>query len=160
MNNATKVLTNENLFNSIISYLSITDMINFSSVNKKSYQFTNKRWNEIVKNYYTSSYEEYSILITPKQDIIKEKNDYSNSDNNNSLLSINWKNFYKCGKQIQFLWTQINSDTVPMISQNSVSTKNKIFSILKGIFLIKKIIQNFYFYLNKNKFLKNLFNEI
>lgn len=146
MNNASKVLTNENLFNSIISYLSITDLINFSSVNKKSNLFTNKRWNEIVKNNYTSSYEEYSILIAPKQDIIKEQNDYSNSDNNNPLLSINWKNFFKCGKQIQFLWTQIKCDTVPMLNQNCVSTKNKIFSILKGIFLIKKNYSKFLFF--------------
>ena len=135
MNNASKVLTNENLFNSIISYLSIIDIINFCSVNKKSKRFTNKIWNEIVKNYYTSSYEEYSILITPKQDIIREQNDYSNSDNKN-LLSINWKNFFKCGKQIQSLWSKIKCDTVPMLNQNSVSTKSKIFSILKGIFLI------------------------
>lgn len=133
MNNSSKVISNEYLFNSIVSYLTIVDIVSLCSVNKKTQKLSNKIWNEIIRNYYSSSYEEYSILITPKQLSIKDHIDYHN-ESPIALSTMNWKNLFLCGRQIQSMWTKINSDAVPSVNQSCIYTKDKVFSILKGTF--------------------------
>ena len=57
-----KVFSNENLLNIIFTYLSINDIINFTSSNKKIKENNDKIYNEISKKIYTSSYNKYSII--------------------------------------------------------------------------------------------------
>ena len=75
-----KVFSNENLLNIIFTYLSINDIINFTSSNKKIKENNDKIYNEICKKIYTSSYDEYSI-INP----LIENNNQNNQRKNEEL---------------------------------------------------------------------------
>lgn len=130
MNNTSKIISNENLFGIILSYLQLNDLITMSSVNKKSHQYTNKIWNEKCRDRYTSSYEDYSILSISKQDIFQNNFEFPLSTNFNE---IDWKKFFRIGNEIKFGYSLINNDSnFDFKPSDSCSLRDKMFSMLKG----------------------------
>ena len=102
-----KVLLNENLIQIIFSFLSINDIINFTSSNKKIKENNDKIFNEICKKIYTSTYDEYSILNTQIEENNERKKEELNIESN-LYFKIKWKSFFLIGKKIQFLWKKLS----------------------------------------------------
>ena len=127
-----KVFLNENLLKIIISYLSINDIINFTSSNKKIKENNDKIYNEISKKIYTSSYDEYSI-INP---LIENNNQRKNEElNYEAFLNsrFKWRNFFKCGNQIKLLYNNLYIGKIPSFKRDTNKLFEQLFSVLKGI---------------------------
>ena len=130
MNSQTeKIFSNENLLSIIISFLSINDIINFTSTNKKIQKKQNKLFNEICKKTYSSSYDEYSIIY-PLENNYRRKNEELNYLNS----KINWRKFLVCGKQIEFLYKNLNVQNIISFKEDSKNFHIQLYSILKGKF--------------------------
>jgi hypothetical protein len=127
-----KVFLNENLLQIILPFLSINDIINFTSSNKKIRENNDKIFNEICKQIYTSSYDEYSILNTQIEDNNERKSDELNIESN-LYLKIKWKSFFLIGKKIQFLWKKISFEQIESFKNDSIKFSSEFFSTLKGI---------------------------
>ena len=127
-----KVFLNENLLQIILPFLSINDIINFTSSNKKIRENNDKIFNEICKQIYTSSYDEYSILNTQIEDNNERKSDELNIESN-LYLKIKWKSFFLIGKKIQFLWKKISFEQIESFKDDSIKFSSEFFSTLKGI---------------------------
>ena len=127
-----KVFLNENLLQIILPFLSINDIINFTSSNKKIKENNDKIFNEICKQIYTSSYDEYSILNTQIEDNNERKSDELNIESN-LYLKIKWKSFFLIGKKIQFLWKKISFEQIESFKDDSIKFSSEFFSTLKGI---------------------------
>ena len=127
-----KVFLNENLLQIILPFLSINDIINFTSSNKKIRENNDKIFNEICKQIYTSSYDEYSILNTQIEDNNERKSDELNIESN-LYLKIKWKSFFLIGKKIQFLWKKISFEQIETFKDDSIKFSSEFFSTLKGI---------------------------
>ena len=127
-----KVFLNENLLQIILPFLSINDIINFTSSNKKIRENNDKIFNEICKQIYTSSYDEYSILNTQIEDNNERKSDELNIESN-LYLKIKWKSFFLIGKKIQFLWKKISFEQIESLKDDSIKFSSEFFSTLKGI---------------------------
>ena len=127
-----KVFLNENLLQIILPFLSINDIINFTSSNKKIKENNDKIFNEICKQIYTSSYDEYSILNTQIEDNNERKSDELNIESN-LYLKIKWKSFFLIGKKIQFLWKKISFEQIESFKNDSIKFSSEFFSTLKGI---------------------------
>ena len=126
-----KVFLNENLLKIIISYLSINDIINFTSSNKKIKENNDKIYNEICKKIYTSSYDEYSI-INP---LIENNNQRKNEElNYEALLNsrFKWRNFYICGNKIKYLYNNLYIEKMPSFKRDTNILFEQLFSVLKG----------------------------
>jgi hypothetical protein len=131
MNSQTeKVFSNENLLIIIISFLSINDIINLTSTNKKIQKKQNKIFNEICKKIYTSSYDEYSIL----NQLLENNNQRKNEELNYLNSKINWRRFLLCGKQIEFLYKNLNVQNIISFKEDSKNFQIQLYSILKGKF--------------------------
>ena len=151
-----KVFLNENLLKIIISYLSINDIINFTSSNKKIKENNDKIYNEICKKIYTSSYDEYSI-INP----LIENNNQNNQRKNEELhyesflnSTLKWRNFFICGNKIKFLYNNLFIEKIPSFKRDTNKLFEQLFSVLKGIifyFLLFRILVNSSF--KKTKFI-------
>ena len=126
-----KVFLNENLLQIILPFLSINDIINFTSSNKKIRENNDKIFNEICKQIYTSSYDEYSILNTQIEENNERKNEELNIESNFSL-KIKWKSIFLLGKKIQFLWKQLSIEKIPSFKEDSIKFSSEFFSTLKG----------------------------
>ena len=127
-----KVFLNENLLQIILPFLSINDIINFTSSNKKIRENNDKIFNEICKKIYTSTYDEYSILNTQIEDNNERKSDELNIESN-LYLKIKWKSFFLIGKKIQFLWKKISFEQIESFKDDSIKFSSEFFSTLKGI---------------------------
>ena len=127
-----KVFLNENLLQIILPFLSINDIINFTSSNKKIRENNDKIFNEICKQIYTSSYDEYSILNTQIEENNERKSDELNIESN-LYLKIKWKSFFLIGKKIQFLWKKISFEQIESFKDDSIKFSSEFFSTLKGI---------------------------
>ena len=127
-----KVFLNENLLQIILPFLSINDIINFTSSNKKIRENNDKIFYEICKQIYTSSYDEYSILNTQIEDNNERKSDELNIESN-LYLKIKWKSFFLIGKKIQFLWKKISFEQIESFKDDSIKFSSEFFSTLKGI---------------------------
>jgi hypothetical protein len=127
-----KVFLNENLLQIILPFLSINDIINFTSSNKKIRENNDKIFNEICKKIYTSTYDEYSILNTQIEDNNERKSDELNIESN-LYLKIKWKSFFLIGKKIQFLWKKISFEQIESFKNDSIKFSSEFFSTLKGI---------------------------
>ena len=127
-----KVFLNENLLQIILPFLSINDIIKFTSSNKKIRENNDKIFNEICKQIYTSSYDEYSILNTQIEDNNERKSDELNIESN-LYLKIKWKSFFLIGKKIQFLWKKISFEQIESFKDDSIKFSSEFFSTLKGI---------------------------
>jgi hypothetical protein len=126
-----KVFLNENLLKIIISYLSINDIINFTSSNKKIKENNDKIYNEICKKIYTSSYDEYSI-INP---LIENNNQRKNEElNYEAFLNsrFKWRNFYICGNKIKYLYNNLYIEKMPSFKRDTNILFEQLFSVLKG----------------------------
>ena len=130
-----KVFSNENLLSIIISFLSINDIINFTSTNKKIQKKQNKIFNEICKKIYTSSYDEYSIIYP-----LIENNNQNNQRKNEELnygtflnSRFKWRNFFKCGNQIKLLYNNLYIGKIPSFKRDTNKLFEQLFSVLKGI---------------------------
>ena len=126
-----KVFLNENLLKIIISYLSINDIINFTSSNKKIKENNDKIYNEISKKIYTSSYDEYSI-INP---LIENNNQRKNEElNYEAFLNsrFKWRNFYICGNKIKYLYNNLYIEKMPSFKRDTNILFEQLFSVLKG----------------------------
>ena len=131
MNSQTeKIFSNENLLSIIISFLSINDIINFTSTNKKIQKKQNKLFNKICKKIYTSSYDEYSIL----NQLLENNNQRKNEELNYLNSKINWRKFLVCGKQIEFLYKNLNVQNIISFKEDSKNFHIQLYSILKGKF--------------------------
>ena len=127
-----KVFSNENLLNIIFTYLSINDIINFTSSNKKIKENNDKIYNEISKKIYTSSYDEYSI-INP---LIENNNQRKNEElNYEAFLNsrFKWRNFYICGNKIKYLYNNLYIEKMPSFKRDTNILFEQLFSVLKGI---------------------------
>jgi hypothetical protein len=130
-----KVFSNENLLNIIFTYLSINDIINFTSSNKKIKENNDKIYNEISKKIYTSSYDEYSIIYP-----LIENNNQNNQRKNEELnygtflnSRFKWRNFFKCGNQIKLLYNNLYIGKIPSFKRDTNKLFEQLFSVLKGI---------------------------
>ena len=126
-----KVFFNEYLSQIIISFLSINDIINFTSSNKKIKENNDKVFKVICKQIYSSSYDEYSILNTQIEENNERKNEELNIESNFSL-KIKWKSIFLLGKKIQFLWKQLSIEKIPSFKEDSIKLSSEFFSTLKG----------------------------
>ena len=126
-----KVLLNENLIQIIFSFLSISDIINFTSSNKKIKENNDKIFNEICKKIYTSIYDEYSILNTQIEENNERKKEELNIESN-LYFKIKWKSLFLIGKKIQFLWKNISLKKIPSFQEDSIKFSSQFYSILKG----------------------------
>ena len=127
-----KVFLNENLLQIILPFLSINDIINFTSSNKKIRENNDKIFNEICKQIYTSSYDEYSILNTQIEENNERKKEELNIESN-LYFKIKWKSLFLIGKKIQFLWKKISFEQIESFKNDSIKFSSEFFSTLKGI---------------------------
>lgn len=126
MTSANKVFYNENLLDFIFPFLSNNDIIYFSSVNKKIRLFSNKTIKDICIKYFSSSFEEYSILQNINEN---DENDHDSYINN----CINWKKIMVCGKETIFLYSTIHFPLISEFETDCVKLQNKFFSSIKDI---------------------------
>ena len=126
-----KVFFNEYLSQIIISFLSINDIINFTSSNKKIKENNDKVFKVICKQIYSSLYDEYSILNTQIEENNERKKEELNIESN-LYFKIKWKSIFLLGKKIQFLWKQLSIEKIPSFKEDSIKFSSEFFSTLKG----------------------------